>query len=226
MSTTLGEVTAKKRPTPSAEEAAALELVRMAKEKGLSLTGPHGLLKEITKSVLETALNEEMTEHLGHEKHRAPEARDSSNVRNGSRPKTVLTSTTGPVQIEVPRDRDGTFESVIVKKRQRRLTDVDEVVLSLSARVEAPTPSSPSPANRSLKARSTGSRAMSPVRSRKVHPPCHGGVRHPRRLGEDRGRALRRVRHPPREHCGLPARERRHRSQAPRELAIPGLSQA
>jgi len=44
MSTTLGEVTAKKRPTPSAEEAAALELVRMAKEKGLSLTGPHGLL--------------------------------------------------------------------------------------------------------------------------------------------------------------------------------------
>jgi putative transposase len=133
MTTTLGEMTAKKRP-PSAEEAAAVELVRMAKEKGLSLTGPHGLLKEITKSVLETALNEEMTEHLGHEKNRAPDERDSSNVRNGTRPKTVLTSTTGPVQIEAPRDRDGTFEPVIVKKRQRRLTDVDEVVLSLSAR--------------------------------------------------------------------------------------------
>ena len=134
MTTTLSGVTAKKRPEPSAEEAAAVELVRMAKEKGLSLTGPDGLLKQITKSVLETALNEELTEHLGHEKNQAPAERDSTNVRNGTRPKTVLTSSTGAVQIEVPRDRDGTFEPVIVKKRQRRLTDVDEVVLSLSAR--------------------------------------------------------------------------------------------
>ena len=54
---------------------------------------------------------------------------------DGTRAKTVLTAATGPVKIEVPRDRDGTFEPVIVKKRQRRLTEVDEVVLSLSARV-------------------------------------------------------------------------------------------
>jgi putative transposase len=134
MTTTLSGVTAKKRPEPSAEEAAARELVRMAKEQGLSLTGPDGLLKQITKSVLETALNEEMTEHLGHEKNRAPAERGSGNVRNGNRRKTVLTSTAGAVPIEVPRDRDGTFEPVIVKKRQRRLSDVDEVVLSLSAR--------------------------------------------------------------------------------------------
>ena len=60
---------------PSAEEAAAVELVRMAEEEGLSLTGPGGLLKQCTKTVLEAALNEEMTEHLGHEKHRVPEGR-------------------------------------------------------------------------------------------------------------------------------------------------------
>ena len=113
---------------------AAQELVRLAREQGLSLTGPDGLLKQFTKSVLETALNEEMTEHLGHEKNRAPEDRTSANVRNGTRPKTVLTEATGHVEIDVPRDRDSTFEPVIVKKRQRRLTGVDEIVLSLSAR--------------------------------------------------------------------------------------------
>ncbi len=80
------------------------------------------------------ALNEEMTEHLGHEKHRAPDERESTNVRNGARPKTVLTEATGQVQIDVPRDRDGSFDPVIVKKRQRRLTGVDEIVLSLYAK--------------------------------------------------------------------------------------------
>ena len=131
--TTLNDV-AKKKPEPSAEETAAKELVRLAREQGWSLTGPDGLLKQFTKSVLETALNEEMTEHLGHEKHRAPEERDSTNVRNGTRPKTVLTEATGQVQIDVPRDRDGTFTPQIVKKRQRRLTGVDEIVLSLYAK--------------------------------------------------------------------------------------------
>jgi putative transposase len=128
------DVVPKKKPEPSAEETAAKELVRLAREQGLSLTGPDGLLKQFTKSVLETALNEEMTEHLGHEKHRAPEERDSTNIRNGTRPKTVLTEATGQVQIEVPRDRDGSFEPQIVKKRQRRLTGVDEIVLSLYAK--------------------------------------------------------------------------------------------
>ena len=134
MTTTLNDMPAKKTPEPSAEEIAAKELVRLAKEQGLSLTGPDGLLKQFTKSVLETALNEEMTDHLGHEKNRAPQGRDSTNVRNGSRPKTVLTGAIGPVELEVPRDRDGTFEPVIVRKRQRRLGEVDEIVLSLYAR--------------------------------------------------------------------------------------------
>jgi putative transposase len=131
--TTLDAVPAKKRAEPSAEEAAAKELVRQAKEQGLSLTGPDGLLKLFTKNVLETALNEEMTEHLGHEKNRAEDGRESTNVRNGTRPKTVLTEATGHVQLDVPRDRDGSFDPVIVKKRQRRLNGVDEIVLSLYA---------------------------------------------------------------------------------------------
>ena len=134
MTTTLSDMSAKKKPEPSAEEIAAKELVRLAKEQGLSLTGPGGLLKQFTKNVLETALNEEMTAHLGHEKNRVAEGRDSTNVRNGARPKTVLTGASGPVELEVPRDRDGTFEPVIVKKRQRRLGEVDEIVLSLYAR--------------------------------------------------------------------------------------------
>jgi hypothetical protein len=99
----------KEKPEPSAEEAAARELVRLARALGLSLTGPEGLLKQFTKSVLETALSEEMTEHLGHEKHKAPDERDSTNVRNGTRPKTVLTEATAQVEIDVPRDRDGSF---------------------------------------------------------------------------------------------------------------------
>jgi len=134
MTATLDDVTArKKRPEPTAEEAAAAELVRRAREQGLSLTGPDGLLKQLTKTVLETALNEEITEHLGHEKH-APAGSETGNVRNGIRAKTVLTEATGQVQIEVPRDRAGTFEPQIVKKRQRRLTGVDEIVLSLYAK--------------------------------------------------------------------------------------------
>jgi len=130
---TLNDVT-KKKSGPSAEAAAAVELVRLAKERGLSLTGPDGPLKQFTKSVLETALGEEMTEHVGHEKHRALDDRESRNVRNGTRPKTVLTEATGQVEIDVPRDRDGTFTPQIVRKRQRRLTGVDEIVLSLYAK--------------------------------------------------------------------------------------------
>lgn len=121
------------KKTEVSEADAARELVRMAKEQGLSLTGPDGLLKQLTKTVIETALDEEMTEHLGYEKHDAA-GKQTANSRNGVRPKTVLTETTGPVEVDVPRDRESTFEPVIVKKRQRRLTGVDEMVLSLYAK--------------------------------------------------------------------------------------------
>ena len=118
----------------SPEQAAAAAMVAEAKARGLALTGPDGLLKLFTKNVLETALNEEMTEHLGHEKNQAEPDRESTNVRNGTRSKTVISDAAGEVEIDVPRDRESTFEPQIVKKRQRRLTDVDEIVLSLYAK--------------------------------------------------------------------------------------------
>jgi transposase-like protein len=118
----------------SPEQAAAAAMVAEARQQGLELTGPDGLLKLFTKNVLETALNEEITEHLGYEKNRAEPGRQSANVRNGARSKTVISDAAGEVCIDVPRDRDGTFEPQIVKKRQRRLGDVDEIVLSLYAK--------------------------------------------------------------------------------------------
>lgn len=118
----------------SLEQAAAAAMVAQAREQGLDLTGPDGLLKLFTKDVLETALNEEMTEHLGHEKNLADADRGTSNIRNGSRSKTVISDAAGEVEIAVPRDREGSFEPQIVKKRQRRLSSVDEVVLSLYAK--------------------------------------------------------------------------------------------
>src|ERR1700753_4111135 len=123
MTATRDAVASKKKdnPEPSAEQRAAEELVRRAREQGLSLTGPDGLLKQLTKTVLETALDQEMTEHLGHEKN-SPAGNETGNVRHGARPKTVLAEAGGQVPIEVPRDGAGTFEPQIVKKRQRRLT--------------------------------------------------------------------------------------------------------
>jgi len=133
MTATLDDVAKKKAAELTAEEQAAAELVRMAKEQGLSLTGPDGLLKQLTKSVIETALDEEMTDHLGYAKGDRS-GTGAENIRNGTRSKTVLPANTGPVEIDVPRDRAGTFEPQIVKKRQRRLGEVDEIVLSLYAK--------------------------------------------------------------------------------------------
>jgi putative transposase len=133
MTATLDDVAKKKAAEQSAEQQAAVELVRLAREQGLSLTGPDGLLKQLTKTVIETALNEEMTEHLGYEKH-DPAGAGTGNIRNGSRAKTVLTQASGHVEVDVPRDRAGTFDPQIVRKRQRRLNGVDEIVLSLYAK--------------------------------------------------------------------------------------------
>nr|BFD96514.1 IS256 family transposase [Kitasatospora sp. Xyl93] len=108
------------------------QLVDRARASGLQLTGAGGLLQQLTKKILESALEGEMTDHLGYEKH-DPAGAGSGNSRNGVRSKTVLTEV-GPVAIEVPRDREGSFEPQLVRKRQRRLSGVDEMVLSLSAR--------------------------------------------------------------------------------------------
>jgi putative transposase len=108
------------------------QLVVQARAQGLDLAGADGLLAQLTKRVLETALEAEMAEHLGYEAHQV-EGRNGGNSRNGKRAKTVLTGV-GPVEVEVPRDRDGSFEPVIVKKRQRKLDSVDHIVMSLSAK--------------------------------------------------------------------------------------------
>jgi len=124
---------AEDRPLNPAELDAVEDLVRQARTAGIALTGPDGLLKAMTKTVIEAALEEEMADHLGYDKH-AVEGRNRANSRNGKRSKRVLTDSCGEVAIDVPRDRDGTFEPQLVKKRQRRLGEVDEVVLSLYAR--------------------------------------------------------------------------------------------
>ena len=98
----------------------------------MELVGPDGLLNGLTRTVLETALEVEMSKNLGYDKH-AVEGRNNGNSRNGSRSKTVLTEA-GPVTIEVPRDREGTFEPKTVKKHSRRMPGVDELVISLSTR--------------------------------------------------------------------------------------------
>ena len=124
---------AKRDSRASSDELAfAQQLVDKAKADGTTLVGPGGLLSGVTKRVLETALEAEMDEHLGYA-HGDRDVKATTNERNGSRSKTVTTEI-GPVEIAVPRDRDASFEPVIVKKRQRRLTGVDEIVLSLTAR--------------------------------------------------------------------------------------------
>jgi len=114
------------------EETIAQELVDRARSEGTALVGPGGLLTGLTKTVLETALEAELDEHLGYPKH-AVEGRKTGNSRNGTRSKTVLTDV-GEVEIQVPRDREGSFDPKIVKKRQRRLEGVDELVISLAAK--------------------------------------------------------------------------------------------
>lgn len=96
----------------------AEQLLAQTKEQGVELMCPNGLLNQLTKNVLETALDAEMTEHLGYERHGAA-GRGSGNSRNGTRSKTVLTEI-GPVGIDVPRDVDSSFMPQIVKKRHRR----------------------------------------------------------------------------------------------------------
>ena len=120
----------------AADEQVLRELTERARTGGLKLTGEGGLLGKLTKMVIEGALEGELDDHLGYGKHE-PEGRDGGNSRNGRRAKTVLTDT-GPVEISVPRDRDSSFEPGIVAKRQRRLTGVDDMVISLSAKGPLP----------------------------------------------------------------------------------------
>jgi transposase-like protein len=108
------------------------QLADRARAEGLQLTGEGGLLSRLTKTVVEAALDGELDDHLGYAKH-DPAGRNGENSRNGRRGKTVLTEV-GPIEIAVPRDRDGTFEPKLVQKHQRRLTGIEDLVISLSAK--------------------------------------------------------------------------------------------
>jgi putative transposase len=101
-------------------------------KKPEDLIGETGLLKQLTKALLERALDAELTAHLGHEKH-APVATKGGNVRNGKSSKTIK-GEFGKLPIEVPRDRDATFEPVILPKGQTRFTGFDDKIISLYAR--------------------------------------------------------------------------------------------
>lgn len=110
----------------------AEELVTAASDRGIALTGEDGLLTALTRQVLQSALEVEMSHHLGYDRN-DPAGRNGGNSRNGTTPKTVTTEI-GKVTLEVPRDREGTFEPQIVPKHQRRLAGFDEAVISLYAK--------------------------------------------------------------------------------------------
>jgi putative transposase len=107
-------------------------LVEQARSQGVELTGDQGLLTALVRQVLQTGLQVELADHLGYEPH-AVEGRGSGNSRNGSYPKTVTTEV-GKVTVEVPRDRNGSFEPQTVPKGVRRLDGFNANVISLYAK--------------------------------------------------------------------------------------------
>jgi putative transposase len=96
------------------------------------IVGPKGLLKQLTKALIERAMNAELNHHLGYQKH-APEGRGTGNSRNGRSRKKVQ-GDFGSVEIEVPRDRNGTYDPKIIPKHERRFTGFDQKILSMYAR--------------------------------------------------------------------------------------------
>ena len=121
---------APKPPSPFSDELLDQLLANYTKPE--DLTGKDGILKQLTARLVERALQAEMTEHLGYEKNE-PKGRGLPNSRNGTSCKTLKTEQ-GPVEIEVPRDREGTFEPQLVKKRQTRFSGFDEKILGMYAR--------------------------------------------------------------------------------------------
>jgi putative transposase len=96
------------------------------------IVGPGGLLSQLTKRLVERAMEVELTDHLGYEPHLEPSG-GTGNARNGTSSKTLVTEH-GAVQIDAPRDRNGSFEPQIVRKRQRRFEGFDEKILALYSR--------------------------------------------------------------------------------------------
>jgi len=112
--------------------AMAEELVAAARGQGIELAGSNRLLTGLTRQVLQTALEVEMADYFGYDKH-DPVGRNGMNSRNGSTPKTVRTEV-GEVTVQIPRDRAGTFPPAVVPRYARRLAGFDEAVISLYAK--------------------------------------------------------------------------------------------
>ena len=108
------------------------ELVSRARSQGIELAGENGLLTRMVRQVLQTGLNAELDDHVGYQPY-AVEGRGSGNSRNGSYAKTVITDI-GPVEVQMPRDRQGTFQPVTVPKHVRRLDGLTGNVISLYAK--------------------------------------------------------------------------------------------
>jgi len=121
---------APKTPNPFSDE--VLDQILANYTKPEDLTGKDGILKQLTARLVERALQSEMSEHLGYEKH-DPKGRGTPNSRNGTSAKTLKTEL-GEVDIEVPRDREGSFEPQLVRKRQSRFTGFDTKILGMYAR--------------------------------------------------------------------------------------------
>jgi putative transposase len=114
---------------PDSMRAWAQEFVSRARTEGVDLTGEQGLLTSMVREVLQAGLDVEMTEHLGYEPYESV-GRGSGNSRNGAYPKTVTTDV-GPVELQMPRDREGTFAPATVPKHVRRLEGLGANVISL-----------------------------------------------------------------------------------------------
>jgi putative transposase len=107
-------------------------LMAQVEADGAELLGPDGLLSQVTKAILERALDEELTVHLGYDKHDAA-GRGSGNSRNGTSSKVLLTEA-GAIDLDIPRDRNGDFEPKIVPKGRTRLKGFNDRIVSLYAR--------------------------------------------------------------------------------------------
>jgi transposase-like protein len=119
------------RSAASSPDEVVDELLAGAKTEE-EIFGPGGVFGQLTKRLVERALEVELTDHLGYELHAEPPG-GTGNTRNGGTPKTLMTEH-GPVPIQTPRDREGSFEPKLVKKRQRRFEGFDEKILALYSR--------------------------------------------------------------------------------------------
>ena len=121
---------AKMRKQPDVLDEIASKLVKECKTES-GLFGDNGIFRELQKRILQAALEGELTEHLGYEKHQRSET--AENARNGHTRKTIKGSA-GEIELEVPRDREGTFEPVVVAKRQTRFNGFDDKIIAMYAR--------------------------------------------------------------------------------------------